>query len=80
MSGPKVLGPEQKASLWVVTAPQAPECLALNAAVDTDVCANGGSYTGLACALTLAENSADVVVLASGTTSVRWSFARVIAT
>jgi glycine/D-amino acid oxidase-like deaminating enzyme len=60
---PAALGPEQQASLWVATAAPAPPCPALQGAIDTDVCVIGGGYTGLSCALTLAENRADAIVL-----------------
>ena len=63
MSGATALGPEQQASLWVATATPAPVCSTLNAAVDADVCVIGGGYTGLSCALALAENGTDAVVL-----------------
>lgn len=65
MQGRIALGPEQDASLWVATATPAPECSALDEAVDADVCVIGGGYTGLSCALTLAENGTDVIVLES---------------
>jgi glycine/D-amino acid oxidase-like deaminating enzyme len=63
MAGCAALGPEQDASLWVATATPAPECSTLDEAIDADVCVIGGGYTGLSCALTLAENGTDVVVL-----------------
>ena len=63
MTGPATLGPEQRASLWVATAMPAPECSPLGATVDADVCVIGGGYTGLSCALSLAESGTDVVVL-----------------
>jgi glycine/D-amino acid oxidase-like deaminating enzyme len=63
MRGPAALGPEQHASLWVATATPAPECSTLDAAVDAEVCVIGAGYTGLSCALTLAENGTDVAVL-----------------
>jgi gamma-glutamylputrescine oxidase len=40
-----------------------PGCSPLGADVDADVCVIGGGYTGLACALALAENGTDVAVL-----------------
>jgi glycine/D-amino acid oxidase-like deaminating enzyme len=63
MRGPAALGPDQSASLWVATAATAPDCTSLEAQIDADVCVIGGGYTGLACALALAESRTDVVVL-----------------
>ena len=63
MAGRAALGPEQDASLWVATATPAPECPALADPVDAEVCVIGAGYTGLSCALTLAENGTDVAVL-----------------
>lgn len=63
MSSPAALGPDQQKSLWVATAAPAPECSTLDAPLDADVCVIGGGYTGLACALALAENGTDAVVL-----------------
>lgn len=63
MTVPAALGPEQHASLWVATAAPPPGCSPLQASVDADVCVVGGGYTGLSCALALAENGTDVVVL-----------------
>jgi len=55
--------PEQQASLWVATATPAPECPALTASIEADCCVIGAGYTGLACALALAEQGTNVVVL-----------------
>ncbi len=63
MAGRAALGPEQDASLWAATAMPAPECPALADPVDAEVCVIGAGYTGLSCALTLAENGTDVAVL-----------------
>lgn len=63
MAGRAVLGPEQDASLWVATAAPAPACPTLLSPVDAEACVIGSGYTGLCCALALAENGVDVVVL-----------------
>ena len=63
MTGSATFGPEQRASLWVATAMPAPECSPLGVTVDADVCVIGGGYTGLSCALSLAESGTNVVVL-----------------
>ena len=62
-ASPASLDPDQQASLWVATAAPAPDCPTLSAPVDADVCVVGGGYTGLSCALTLAEHGTGVVVL-----------------
>jgi len=63
MAGAAMFGTDQLASLWVSTAAPAPDCSTLLASVDADVCVVGGGYTGLTCALALADTGTDVVVL-----------------
>jgi glycine/D-amino acid oxidase-like deaminating enzyme len=55
--------PEQQASLWMATATAAPPCGPLAGDVDADVCVIGAGYAGLSCALALADQRTDVVVL-----------------
>ncbi|HVL55185.1 MAG TPA: FAD-binding oxidoreductase [Burkholderiaceae bacterium] len=57
---------DQRASLWRATAAPAPDCPALDAAADADVCIVGAGYTGLSCALALAEQRTDVAVVEAG--------------
>jgi glycine/D-amino acid oxidase-like deaminating enzyme len=58
-------GPDQQASLWMATAAPSPVYPALDSPVDADVCVVGGGYTGLSCALALAEHGTDVALLES---------------
>jgi glycine/D-amino acid oxidase-like deaminating enzyme len=53
-------------SLWYATAPPAPETVPLEGTVQADVVVIGAGYTGLSCALHLAEAGARVVVLEDG--------------
>src|SRR5476649_2722183 len=50
-------------SLWVVTAPAAPVTHALEGEIIADVAIVGGGYTGLSCALAVAQGGAKAVVL-----------------
>jgi len=53
-------------SLWRATAPPAPPTAALEGELRADVAVVGGGYTGLSCALALAEGGARVAVLEAG--------------
>jgi len=53
-------------SLWYATAPAAPETAPLAGSVSADVAIVGAGYTGLSCALHLAENGVNVVVVEAG--------------
>jgi glycine/D-amino acid oxidase-like deaminating enzyme len=53
-------------SLWHATAPPAPPTGTLEGEQRTDVAVVGAGYTGLSCALTLAEGGARVAVLEAG--------------
>lgn len=55
-----------RGSLWHATAPPAPPTGTLEGELATDVAVVGAGYTGLSCALTLAEGGARVVVLEAG--------------
>lgn len=50
-------------SLWASTAPAAPETRPLEGEVKADVAIIGGGYTGLSCALAVAQGGASAVVL-----------------
>lgn len=50
-------------SLWANTAPAAPETRALEGEVKADVAIIGGGYTGLSCALAVAQGGGSAVVL-----------------
>ena len=50
-------------SLWSATAPPAPATQALEGEVTADVAIIGGGYTGLSCALAVAQGGAKAVVL-----------------
>ena len=52
-----------RASLWHATAPPAPPTPALEGEQRVDVAVIGAGYTGLSCALALAEGGARVAVL-----------------
>jgi len=49
--------------LWEASAPPAPSTLPLDGATEADVAIVGGGYTGLSCALHLAESGKSVVLL-----------------
>lgn len=51
------------ANLWESTAPEPPECPPLDADVSRDAIVVGAGFTGLACALRLAERGASVAIL-----------------
>jgi len=53
-------------SLWYATAPPAPETAPLAGALKADVVVIGAGFTGLSCALHLAEAGAQVVVVEAG--------------
>ena len=55
-----------RGSLWRATAPPAPPTAALEGEYSADVAVVGAGYTGLSCALTLAEGGARVAVLEAG--------------
>jgi glycine/D-amino acid oxidase-like deaminating enzyme len=56
-------GSDQRRSLWRATAPLAPATTALEGRADADVVVVGAGYTGLCCALELAEAGRAVIVL-----------------
>jgi glycine/D-amino acid oxidase-like deaminating enzyme len=62
-SAARVLGSDQRHSLWHATAPLAPATTSLEGRADTDVVIVGAGYTGLSCALALAEAGRAVIVL-----------------
>jgi glycine/D-amino acid oxidase-like deaminating enzyme len=57
---------DQRHSLWRATAPLAPGTTALQGRADADVVVVGGGYTGLSCALALAEAGRAVILLEAG--------------
>jgi glycine/D-amino acid oxidase-like deaminating enzyme len=59
-------GSDQQTSLWRATAASAPATTVLEGRAEADVLVVGAGYTGLACALTLAEAGTTVVVLEAG--------------
>jgi len=59
-------GVDQRRSLWRATAPLAPATTALEGRAEADVVVIGGGYTGLSCALTLAEAGRSVILLEAG--------------
>jgi glycine/D-amino acid oxidase-like deaminating enzyme len=61
--GEATLGPDQQRSLWRATAPLAPQTGALEERIEADVAVVGAGYTGLACAIALAEAGRKVAVL-----------------
>ena len=65
-ANPNAAGDEQRRSLWRATAPLAPPTTALEGHVETEVVVIGAGYTGLCCALALAEAGRRVVVLEAG--------------
>jgi glycine/D-amino acid oxidase-like deaminating enzyme len=62
-AAPSVVGPDQQRSLWRTTAPAAPETFPLGEQTEADVAIVGAGYTGLACAIALAEAGRKVTVL-----------------
>ncbi|MGZ6042874.1 MAG: FAD-dependent oxidoreductase, partial [Asticcacaulis sp.] len=54
--------PNQTHGLWALTAPPAPDTVALNVEVRADVAIVGAGYTGLSCALHLAQKGVKAVV------------------
>lgn len=63
---PSAAGDEQRRSLWRATAPLAPPTTVLEGQVEADVAVVGAGYTGLCCALALAEAGRRVLVLEAG--------------
>jgi glycine/D-amino acid oxidase-like deaminating enzyme len=57
------IGADQQHSLWRATAPHAPATVVLGDRVEADVAIVGAGYTGLSCAIALAETGRNVVVL-----------------
>src|SRR5215470_2442948 len=57
------VGTDQQRSLWRATAPLAPATTPLELSIDADVAIVGAGYTGLSCAIALAEARHSVVVL-----------------
>jgi glycine/D-amino acid oxidase-like deaminating enzyme len=60
------VGIEQRRSLWRATAPLAPATTALEGRAEADVVVVGAGYTGLSCALALAEAGRTVILLEAG--------------
>ena len=59
-------GSDQRRSLWHATAATAPTTATLEGRAEADVVVVGAGYTGLSCALTLAEAGREVIVLEAG--------------
>jgi glycine/D-amino acid oxidase-like deaminating enzyme len=58
-----VIGADQQHSLWRATAPHAPATTPLEGRADAEFAIVGAGYTGLACAVALAEAKRSVIVL-----------------
>jgi glycine/D-amino acid oxidase-like deaminating enzyme len=57
------IGVDQQRSLWLATAPHAPATTRLEEHAEADFAIVGAGYTGLACAIALAEAGRSVIVL-----------------
>jgi glycine/D-amino acid oxidase-like deaminating enzyme len=57
------IGADQQRSLWRATAPHAPATAPLENRAEADIAIVGAGYTGLACAIALAEARRSVIVL-----------------
>ena len=64
--GSALPGPDQLRSLWIATAAAAPACTPLEGSARADVAIIGAGFTGLACAIALAEQKANVTVIEAG--------------
>jgi hypothetical protein len=65
-SAANVPGSDTRCSLWHATAAAAPATATLEGRAEADVVVVGAGYTGLSCALTLAEAGRAVIVLEAG--------------
>src|SRR5438552_17815346 len=66
ISAENTSGSDLRHSLWHATAARAPATATLEGRAEADVVIVGGGYTGLSCALTLAEAGRAVIVLEAG--------------